>query len=156
MSPAKKKKKKEFIGAETAATRVSRMNPGMDLANGTSSIFVYCQMGYGEEKGIIPLSCHELFRRIEANTDPALSYRVEVSYMEIYCERVKDLLNPKNKGHLRVREHPSLGPYVEDLSKLIVSSYEDIASLMDGGNKVNLHSSSSTFCPREHTSEGQF
>ncbi|KAF9913600.1 kinesin-like protein Klp8 [Lobosporangium transversale] len=93
-------------------------------------------MGYGEERGIIPLSCHELFRRIEMNTDPSLSYRVEVSYMEIYCERVRDLLNPKNKGHLRVREHPSLGPYVEDLSKLMVTSYQDIANLMDEGNKA--------------------
>ncbi|KAF9408806.1 kinesin-like protein Klp8 [Podila epigama] len=93
-------------------------------------------MGYGEERGIIPLSCHELFRRIEANTDPTLSYRVEVSYMEIYCERVRDLLNPKNKGHLKVREHPSLGPYVEDLSKLMVTSFRDIESLMDEGNKA--------------------
>ncbi|KAF8937161.1 kinesin-like protein Klp8 [Dissophora ornata] len=93
-------------------------------------------MGYGDERGIIPLSCHELFRRIEANTDPTRSYRVEVSYMEIYCERVRDLLNPKNKGHLKVREHPSLGPYVEDLSKLIVTSFQDIENLMDEGNKA--------------------
>ncbi|KAF8934782.1 hypothetical protein EDD21DRAFT_213248 [Dissophora ornata] len=96
----------------------------------------YSMMGYGEERGIIPLSCHELFRRVEANKDPTLSYRVEVSYMEIYCERVRDLLNPKNKGHLKVREHPSLGPYVEDLSKLIVTSFQDIENLMDEGNKA--------------------
>ncbi|KAG0010303.1 kinesin-like protein Klp8, partial [Entomortierella chlamydospora] len=96
----------------------------------------YSMMGYGEDRGIIPLSCHELFRRIEANKDPTLSYRVEVSYMEIYCERVRDLLNPKNKGHLKVREHPSLGPYVEDLSKLMVTSFQDIENLMDEGNKA--------------------
>ncbi|KAF9217737.1 kinesin-like protein Klp8 [Podila verticillata] len=96
----------------------------------------YSMMGYGEDRGIIPLSCHELFRRIEANRDPTLSYRVEVSYMEIHCERVRDLLNPKNKGHLKVREHPSLGPYVEDLSKLMVTSFQDIENLMDEGNKA--------------------
>ncbi|KAG0367961.1 kinesin-like protein Klp8 [Gamsiella multidivaricata] len=96
----------------------------------------YSMMGYGEDRGIIPLSCSELFRRIEANKDPTLSYRVEVSYMEIYCERVRDLLNPKNKGHLKVREHPSLGPYVEDLSKLMVTSFQDIENLMDEGNKA--------------------
>ncbi|TSR39590.1 Kinesin-like protein KIF1C [Bagarius yarrelli] len=60
----------------------------------------------------------------------------QVAYMEIYCERVRDLLNPKNKGNLRVREHPLLGPYVEDLSKLAVTSYTDIADLMDAGNKA--------------------
>ena len=56
--------------------------------------------------------------------------------MEIYCERVRDLLNPNNKGNLRVREHPLLGPYVEDLSKLAVTSFEDILELMDEGNKA--------------------
>jgi hypothetical protein len=61
---------------------------------------------------------------------------LQVSYMEIYCERVRDLLNPKNKGNLRIREHPLLGPYVEDLSKLAVTSYQDIHELMDEGNKA--------------------
>lgn len=59
-----------------------------------------------------------------------------MSYMEIYCERVRDLLNPKNKGNLRVREHPLLGPYVEDLSKLAVTDYQDIHDLIDEGNKA--------------------
>ena len=55
---------------------------------------------------------------------------------KIYNEKVRDLLNPKNTGNLRVREHPSLGPYVEDLSKLVVSSYEEMMTLMDEGNKA--------------------
>jgi Kinesin motor domain len=58
--------------------------------------------------------------------------------MEIYCERVRDLLNPKNKNNLRVREHPLLGPYVEDLSKLVVTSFADINNLIDEGNKARL------------------
>ena len=56
--------------------------------------------------------------------------------MEIYCERVRDLLNPKNKGNLRVREHPLLGPYVEDLSKIAVLSFSDINNLIDEGNQA--------------------
>ncbi|KAH0626035.1 hypothetical protein JD844_000734 [Phrynosoma platyrhinos] len=80
--------------------------------------------------------CEDLFARVNENKSPNLSYSVEVSYMEIYCERVRDLLNPKSRGNLRVREHPIMGPYVEDLSKLAVTSYEDIADLMDCGNKA--------------------
>ncbi|OWK04726.1 hypothetical protein Celaphus_00002836 [Cervus elaphus hippelaphus] len=80
--------------------------------------------------------CEDLFSRINDTTNDNMSYSVEVSYMEIYCERVRDLLNPKNKGNLRVREHPLLGPYVEDLSKLAVTSYNDIQDLMDSGNKA--------------------
>ncbi|XP_069545112.1 kinesin-like protein KIF1B isoform X11 [Brachyistius frenatus] len=99
----------------------------------------YTMMGKQEEgqEGIIPMLCEDLFEKInEDNNKEQLSYSVEVSYMEIYCERVRDLLNPKNKGNLRVREHPLLGPYVEDLSKLAVTSYTDIADLMDAGNKA--------------------
>ncbi|XP_075980841.1 kinesin family member unc-104 isoform X9 [Anticarsia gemmatalis] len=98
----------------------------------------YTMMGRGEDgqEGIIPQICKDLFRRIKSTTSDDLKYSVEVSYMEIYCERVRDLLNPKNKGNLRVREHPALGPYVEDLSKLAVTSYQDIYDLIDEGNKA--------------------
>nr|XP_033778656.1 kinesin-like protein KIF1B isoform X9 [Geotrypetes seraphini] len=98
----------------------------------------YTMMGKQEETqaGIIPQLCEDLFEKINDNNNDEISYSVEVSYMEIYCERVRDLLNPKNKGNLRVREHPLLGPYVEDLSKLAVTSYSDIADLMDAGNKA--------------------
>ncbi|XP_026010245.1 kinesin-like protein KIF1B isoform X24 [Astatotilapia calliptera] len=130
----------------------------------------YTMMGKQEEgqEGIIPMLCEDLFEKInEDGNKEELSYSVEVSYMEIYCERVRDLLNPKNKGNLRVREHPLLGPYVEDLSKLAVTSYTDIADLMDAGNKArtvaatNMNETSSrshavftiVFTQRKHDSE---
>ncbi|KAH8106354.1 kinesin-domain-containing protein [Cristinia sonorae] len=98
----------------------------------------YSMMGYGADKGIIPLTCSELFVRVAEKTaaDPDVNFTVEVSYIEIYNEKVRDLLNPKNTGNLRVREHPSLGPYVEDLSKLVVRSYDEMMTLMDEGNKA--------------------
>ncbi|KAI1788971.1 kinesin-domain-containing protein [Ganoderma leucocontextum] len=97
----------------------------------------YSMMGYGADKGIIPLTCSELFSRIEQKkSTPHVNFTVEVSYIEIYNEKVRDLLNPKNTGNLRVREHPSLGPYVEDLSKLVVNSYDEMMTLMDEGNKA--------------------
>ncbi|XP_066547182.1 kinesin-like protein KIF1B isoform X1 [Amia ocellicauda] len=141
-------------------------------------IFAYGQTGAGKsytmmgkqedgQEGIIPMLCEDLFEKINDNSKEEISYSVEVSYMEIYCERVRDLLNPKNKGNLRVREHPLLGPYVEDLSKLAVTSYTDIADLMDAGNKArtvaatNMNETSSrshavftiVFTQRKHDSE---
>ncbi|XP_058265517.1 kinesin-like protein KIF1B isoform X7 [Hemibagrus wyckioides] len=141
-------------------------------------IFAYGQTGAGKsytmmgkqedgQEGIIPQLCKELFEKIKYNNNEDMSYSVEVAYMEIYCERVRDLLNPKNKGNLRVREHPLLGPYVEDLSKLAVTSYTDIADLMDAGNKArtvaatNMNETSSrshavftiVFTQRKHDSE---
>uniref|UniRef100_A0A8C9XAJ6 Kinesin family member 1C n=1 Tax=Sander lucioperca TaxID=283035 RepID=A0A8C9XAJ6_SANLU len=49
----------------------------------------------------------------------------QVSYMEIYFP-----------GDSACREHPILGPYVEDLSKLAVTGFTDIRDLMDAGNKA--------------------
>ncbi|XP_074501187.1 kinesin-like protein KIF1B isoform X12 [Sebastes fasciatus] len=127
------------IGKEMLAHAFEGYNVCIFAYGQTGSGKSYTMMGKQEEgqEGIIPMLCEDLFEKInEDNNKEKLSYSVEVSYMEIYCERVRDLLNPKNKGNLRVREHPLLGPYVEDLSKLAVTSYTDIADLMDAGNKA--------------------
>ncbi|KAK3701323.1 hypothetical protein LTR37_015544 [Vermiconidia calcicola] len=98
----------------------------------------YSMMGYGNEQGVIPRICRDMFERIESlhEGDKNLTSRVEVSYLEIYNERVRDLLNPATKGNLKVREHPATGPYVEDLAKLVVGDFASIEHLMDEGNKA--------------------
>ncbi|KAI1341383.1 kinesin motor domain-containing protein [Xylariaceae sp. FL0016] len=97
----------------------------------------YSMMGYGAEHGIIPKICQDMFGRIDGlQSDSSTKCTVEVSYLEIYNERVRDLLNPSTKGNLKVREHPSTGPYVEDLAKLVVGSFQEIENLMDEGNKA--------------------
>ncbi|KAI0206755.1 kinesin heavy chain [Astrocystis sublimbata] len=97
----------------------------------------YSMMGYGKEHGIIPKICQDMFGRIgQLQSDKNTRCTVEVSYLEIYNERVRDLLNPSTKGNLKVREHPSTGPYVEDLAKLVVGSFQEIENLMDEGNKA--------------------
>lgn len=62
---------------------------------------------------------------------------MECQYLEIYNEKVKCLLNP-SKENLRVREHPSTGPYVDGITKLVVTCYDDIAKLLEEGNKARL------------------
>ncbi|KAI0006543.1 kinesin heavy chain [Xylariaceae sp. FL0662B] len=97
----------------------------------------YSMMGYGKDAGIIPNICQDMFGRIaDLQQDKSTRCTVEVSYLEIYNERVRDLLNPATKGNLKVREHPSTGPYVEDLAKLVVGSFQEIENLMDEGNKA--------------------
>ena len=175
--------------------------------------------GAGENRGLIPRLCGDLFSKVE-NTKDGTQFVMEVSYMEIYNERVRisarfsrivdalcvsvcmdcfrepfslskvhmhllcllqticmafafflvcslslslsppfpsplfhrlnfdpltfyqvrDLLNPPSYddgiGGLRIREHPTLGPYVEDLTRLIVSSYDDVLMLIEHGNKT--------------------
>ncbi|XP_053472068.1 kinesin-like protein KIF16B isoform X1 [Ictalurus furcatus] len=97
----------------------------------------YTMMGNQGDVGLIPRICEGLFTRITGMTrrDEA-SFRTEVSYLEIYNERVRDLLRRKlaKTYNLRVREHPKDGPYVEDLSKHLVQNYGDVEELMEAGN----------------------
>ncbi|XP_055760221.1 kinesin-like protein KIF13A isoform X1 [Salvelinus fontinalis] len=108
-------------------------------------IFAYGQTGSGKSfsmmgnkkaPGLIPRLCCSLFERIGREDSQVLSFKVEVSYMEIYNEKVRDLLDPKgSRQSLKVREHKVLGPYVDGLSQLAVTNFEDIEVLMSEGNK---------------------
>ncbi|KAE8976324.1 Kinesin-like protein [Phytophthora rubi] len=91
----------------------------------------FSMVGYGSDKGIIPKASEVIFERIEANTTE-VTFKVEASMMEIYNERVKDLFNPSS-DNLKVRDHPSQGPYAEGLTRSAVSSYLEIDRLMNAG-----------------------
>ncbi|XP_017282022.1 kinesin-like protein KIF13A isoform X3 [Kryptolebias marmoratus] len=96
----------------------------------------FSMMGNGEQPGLIPRLCCSLFERVHAEESEAHTFKVEVSYMEIYNEKVRDLLDPKgSRQSLKVREHKVLGPYVDGLSQLAVTNFEDIEVLMSEGNK---------------------
>ncbi|XP_018605926.1 kinesin-like protein KIF13A isoform X6 [Scleropages formosus] len=96
----------------------------------------FSMMGSGDQPGLIPRLCCSLFERVSKHGSDTLSFKVEVSYMEIYNEKVRDLLDPKgSRQSLKVREHKVLGPYVDGLSQLAVTNFEDIESLMSEGNK---------------------
>ena len=75
-------------------------------------------MGYEGNEGIIPLLCSDLFERIANKSSLDWQAKVEVSYMEIYNEKVYDLLDPMNstsKNGLKVREHNVLGLYLKSV-----------------------------------------
>lgn len=96
----------------------------------------YSMVGYGTNKGIVPISCEEIFTRIANNTDPSMKFEVEVSMLEIYNEKVQDLFMPPNKRPptgLKVRESKTLGIFVEGLTKYPVQSYKEISDKMDEG-----------------------
>ncbi|XP_058887746.1 kinesin-like protein KIF14 isoform X2 [Acipenser ruthenus] len=100
----------------------------------------YTMMGFSEDAGVIPRFCEDLFSRVKKSENQEVSYRLEMSYFEVYNEKIHDLLvvkdeNCQNKQPLRVREHPVFGPYVADLSMNVVGSFDDIQSWLELGNK---------------------
>lgn len=98
-------------------------------------------LGSQKDPGLIPRICQALFDRQAtyngiAIGDAVITYKVELSYLEIYSEEVKDLLVKAHPpGGLKVRQHPELGPYVEGLSQVLVEDYNTIKKLVDSGNK---------------------
>ena len=96
----------------------------------------YSMVGYGANKGIVPISCDEIFRRIGENKDADKSFEVQVSMLEIYNEKVQDLLIKPDKrppSGLKIRESKVLGIFVDGLTKHPVTSYKEISNKMDEG-----------------------
>ncbi|XP_031227938.1 kinesin-like protein KIF16B isoform X2 [Mastomys coucha] len=125
------------LGTDVVKSAFEGYNACVFAYGQTGSGKSYTMMGNSGDSGLIPRICEALFSRINETTrwDEA-SFRTEVSYLEIYNERVRDLLRRKSSKtfNLRVREHPKEGPYVEDLSKHLVQNYSDVEELMDAGN----------------------
>ena len=110
--------------------------------NGT--IFAYGQTGAGkswsmmgaktdpELKGIIPRAAEEIFMRI-AEDSAGTAFELTCSYLEVYREKIGDLLNTAN-SNLAVREHPSKGIYVDQLTATKVSSWEEVLEVLETGD----------------------
>ncbi|WVR06885.1 hypothetical protein IAU60_003921 [Kwoniella sp. DSM 27419] len=110
-----------------------------------STVFAYGQTGSGksftmtgvpEELGIIPCAVDGVFDAITSDRDRAFLLRV--SYIEIYNETLRDLLNFK-KGPLKDDEKPAIHlakgkVYVDPLVEEIVSTPEDVMELLEKGN----------------------
>ncbi|KAI5461178.1 P-loop containing nucleoside triphosphate hydrolase protein [Mariannaea sp. PMI_226] len=100
----------------------------------------YTMMGTGDAPGLIPRTCEDLFERIQAaqNENANIAYNVRVSYFEVYNEHVRDLLVPmvpnKPPNYLKIRESPTEGPYVKDLTEVPVRNYNEILRFMKLGD----------------------
>ncbi|KAK0053203.1 kinesin-like protein KIF28P, partial [Biomphalaria pfeifferi] len=135
-----------------------------------STLFAYGQtgsgkswsiVGYGINKGVVPLFCENIFKGIDEKkkSGDKTEFEVTFSMLEIYNEQVRDLLDPNGgnkRGGLRIRQHPKSGFYVEDLLVVPVQSYKDIELKMDEGTRnrtvaaTNMNATSS----RAHTIVG--
>ncbi|XP_052768758.1 kinesin-like protein KIF28P isoform X2 [Mya arenaria] len=114
----------------------------------------YSMIGYGANKGIVPITCEELFKAIEANTDKKKQLRVFFSMLEIYNEQVRDLLVKEKAPHggLKVRQNPKTGFYVEGLKQVPVRSYREIEKLMENGtiNRTTASTNMNATSSRSH------
>ncbi|KAL7628118.1 Kinesin heavy chain [Parahypoxylon ruwenzoriense] len=116
-----------------------------DILNGyNGTVFAYGQTGAGKSytmmgtsiedehgKGITPRIVEQIFSSI-MSSPPTIEYTVRVSYMEIYMERIRDLLAPQN-DNLPVHEEKNRGVYVKGLLEIYVSSVDEVFEVMKRG-----------------------
>ncbi|KAL8894759.1 MAG: hypothetical protein Q9192_004067 [Flavoplaca navasiana] len=116
-----------------------------DILNGyNGTVFAYGQTGAGksytmmgadiddeDQRGIIPRIVEQMFASI-LRSPGNIEYTVRVSYMEIYMEKIRDLLVPQN-DNLPVHEEKSRGVYVKGLLEIYVSSVQEVYEVMRRG-----------------------
>lgn len=133
----------------------------------TSSGKTYTMMGTKKHPGLIPRLCHELFKRVESlrdghpNAASLNSIKIDVCYLEIYNEQVRDLLKQRPKNAilhynsrfdtkdieyqeyqtLKVRHHPERGVFVEGLTSATVASWADCERILRQGNTLRTQAS---------------
>lgn len=113
---ADQKKVFEDVGKSMLANAWQGYNCCLFAYGQTGSGKSFSVVGYGANKGIVPLACEELFSAIAAKQQQAKSgeeFQVSVSMLQIYNEQVNDLLNYQAKEALKVRQHPNKGFYGE-------------------------------------------
>lgn len=116
--------------------------------NGT--VFAYGQTGSGKtysmfggkstaDAGIVPRALVHIFKVI--NEDENFDYSVTLSYVQLYCELLTDLLNPngfedeQGRKSLLIREDTRRGVFIEGVKCASVESAEDAMSLIQEGDE---------------------
>jgi centromeric protein E len=96
----------------------------------TSTGKTYTMLGTNDEPGIMPLAITDIFQKI--TNDPAREYLLRISYIEIYNENIRDLLQPTN-DNLKIHQNPMGEIFVGELSEPLVTTIAEIRDLLSQG-----------------------
>ncbi|KAH8611583.1 Microtubule binding Kinesin motor domain [Trypanosoma vivax] len=138
----------EVIGRPLVLNAFKGYNSCLFAYGQTGSGKTYTMMGGdtnsldGDDSGVMPRLCRELFEtlaRVEAEGHSR--WRVLVGYVEVYNERVSDLLAKRRRGakedvFVDVREHPTRGVFIEGQQLPEVSTVREVLDLVEVGNGI--------------------
>jgi len=118
-----------------------------DILNGyNGTVFAYGQTGAGKSytmmgsdmndedaQGVIPRIVKQIFNSI-MESPQSIEYTVRVSYLEIYMEKIRDLLQPMN-DNLPIHEEKNRGIYIKGLNEVYVASVDEVFQVMEAGGE---------------------
>jgi kinesin family protein 5 len=85
------------------------------------------------DKGIIPRAVEALFNAV-LEADENIEFTFKVSYVEIYMEKIRDLLDENRlKTNLTVREDKIKGIYIAGVTEIYVTSHMELLGIMTAG-----------------------
>jgi len=128
-----------FAYGHTSTGKTYTMFGGDDLIHsGEGGSFIKSEDATGvqlhESAGFIPRVFMDIVNKVFGDNDLVKDTKITLSFLEIYQEKIRDCLAPATAAtDLRVREHPALGPYVENLTKVEVESISDVLELLYRG-----------------------
>lgn len=136
----------ECIGKPLLDTAFDGYNVSIFAYGQTGSGKTYSMIGTEKQPGLIPRFFEDLFERKAQRDQIVSSTHIEISYYEIYNEKIYDLLRNSNETkdntkhslvgrNLQIRENPQTGPYIVDLLTLSAKSASDAKLWLDIGNK---------------------
>ncbi|ODQ65657.1 kinesin-domain-containing protein, partial [Nadsonia fulvescens var. elongata DSM 6958] len=119
-----------------------------DLFNGYNGcVLAYGQTGSGKTYTMMGPASPEISHATNSNVETIfkiidnspkdIQYKVQISYMEIYQEKVRDFVSPPASTYnLPIHESSTKGVYVKDLTEMEASSLEDVLSIMETGARL--------------------
>jgi len=90
------------------------------------------EMSHLEDPGLLPRSFEHIFTNIDS-TSTSTQYLVRGSFIEIYNEEIRDLLSSNPRERCDLKDSPTSGVYVKDLSVSVVKSVADINGVLMHG-----------------------
>eukprot|EP00946_MAST-07B_sp_MAST-7B-sp1_P003807 g3807.t1 len=97
----------------------------------TGSGKTHTMVGNRKDPGMIPLSFEQIFKQVEASQEHT-TFKISISYLEIYCEMVRDIIDP-SRDNLDIRESKENGVYIQGVSQHVVTSWKETKELLDQG-----------------------
>ncbi len=89
-------------------------------------------------RGIVPRAIHRIFDGI-SSAEETIEFTIKVSYVEIYLEKIRDLLDGTHtKVNLAIREDKLKGIYIAGVTEVFVSSADELLQAMKYGTVVQL------------------